>query len=88
MIGREEIATTLVTQLSRQRLATVVGLGGIGKTTVALVVAERMIGVYYHSVWLVNLAPLRDPGLEIHTEDPLPALVAALSFPAQNPDHP
>jgi DNA-binding winged helix-turn-helix (wHTH) protein len=44
MIGREEIVTALVTQLSRQRLVTVVGPGGIGKTTVGLAVAERMIG--------------------------------------------
>src|SRR3954469_16836900 len=89
MIGREEIATTLVAQLSHQRLVTVVGPGGIGKTTVGLAVAERMSGAYEHGVWLVDLAPLRDPGLvpsalatvlglEIRTEDPLPGLVAAL----------
>jgi predicted ATPase/DNA-binding winged helix-turn-helix (wHTH) protein len=89
MIGREEIVTTLVTQLSRRRLVTVVGPGGIGKTTVGLAVAERMIGAYEHGVWLVDLAPLRDLGLvpsavstvlglEIRTEDPLPGLVAAL----------
>ena len=89
MIGREEIVTALVTQLSRQRLVTIVGPGGIGKTTVALAVAERMIGAYEHGVWLVDLAPLGDPrlvpsavatvlGLEIRTEDPLPGLVAAL----------
>jgi predicted ATPase len=89
MIGREEIVTTLVTQLSHQRLVTVVGPGGIGKTTVGLAVAERMIGPYEHGVRLVDLAPLSDPGLvpsavatalglEIRTDDPLPALVAAL----------
>src|ERR1700733_483054 len=89
MIGREEIAAALATQLSRRRLVTVVGPGGIGKTTVALDVAERMIGAYEHGVWMVDLAPLRDPGLvpsavatvlglEIRTEDPMPALVAAL----------
>src|SRR6202163_2048076 len=89
MIGREEIVTTLVTQLSHRRLVTVVGPGGIGKTTVGLAVAERMIGAYEHGVRLVDLAPLRDPGLvpsavatvlglEIRTEDPLPSLVAAL----------
>src|SRR6476660_4146910 len=83
MIGREEIVTTLVTQLSHQRLVTVVGPGGIGKTTVGLAVAERMIGAYEHGVWLVDLAPIGDPGLvpsavatvlglEIHTDDPLP----------------
>jgi predicted ATPase/DNA-binding winged helix-turn-helix (wHTH) protein len=89
MIGREEIATALVAQLSQQRLVTVVGPGGIGKTTVGLAVAERMIGAYEHGVWMVDLAPLGDPslvpsavatvlGLEIRTENPLPALVAAL----------
>src|SRR6202011_3687427 len=63
MIGREAIVTTLVTQLSRRRLVTMVGPGGIGKTTVSLAVAERMIGAYKHGVWLVDLAPLRDLGL-------------------------
>jgi predicted ATPase/DNA-binding winged helix-turn-helix (wHTH) protein len=89
MIGREKIATTLVAQLSHQRLVTIAGPGGIGKTTVGLAIAERMIGAYEHGVWLVDLAPLGAPGLvpsavatvlglEIRTEDPLPALVAAL----------
>jgi len=68
---------------------TIVGPGGIGKTTVALAVAERMIEGYEHGVWLVDLAPLGDPrlvsravatalGFEIRTEDPLPGLVAGL----------
>ena len=89
MIGREEIVTTLVTQLSRRRLMTVAGPGGIGKTTLALAGAERMIGAYEHGVWLVDLAPLGDPclvpsalatvlGLEVCTADSLPSLVAAL----------
>src|SRR5713226_8021144 len=89
MIGREEAVAALVSRLSRQRLVTVVGPGGIGKTTVALAVAERMIASYEHGIWLVDLAPLGDPrlvpsavatvlGLEIHTEDPLAALVAAV----------
>jgi predicted ATPase/DNA-binding winged helix-turn-helix (wHTH) protein len=78
MIGREEIATRIVTQLSRQRLV-----------TVALTVAERLIGTYEHGVWLVDLAPVRDPhlvpsavatvlGLEIRSDDPQSGLVAAL----------
>src|SRR6266403_545406 len=89
MIGREEIAATLVSRLSRERLLTIVGAGGIGKTTLALAVAERMISDYEHGVWLVDLAPLGDPrlvpstvatvlGLEVRTENPLPGLIAAL----------
>jgi predicted ATPase/DNA-binding winged helix-turn-helix (wHTH) protein len=89
MIGREETLTRLVTQLSDQRLMTIVGPGGIGKTTIALAVAERMIGAYEHGVWLVDLAPLRDHGLvpsavatvlgvEVRAEDPRLGLVAAL----------
>src|SRR5437016_7531923 len=89
MIGREEAVATLVSRLSRERLLTVVGPGGIGKTTVALAVAERMMADYEHGVWLVDLAPLGDPrlvpsavatvlGLEVRTENPLPGLVAGL----------
>jgi predicted ATPase/DNA-binding winged helix-turn-helix (wHTH) protein len=89
MIGRDDAVAALVTRLSRQRLVTIVGAGGIGKTTVALAVAERMMASYEHGVWLVDLAPLRDPrlvpsavaavlGLEIRSEDPLAALVAAV----------
>jgi predicted ATPase/DNA-binding winged helix-turn-helix (wHTH) protein len=89
MIGREESEAAVVSQLSQQRLVTIVGPGGIGKTTVALAVAERMIDAYEHGVWLIDLAPLHDArlvpstiasvlGLETRTEDPLPGLVAAL----------
>ena len=85
MIGRDEIVGTLVQQLSMQRLLTIVGPGGIGKTAVALAVAERLIGAY--GVWLIDLAPIADPRLvptalaavlklEIRSENPLPALIA------------
>src|SRR5258707_14743673 len=46
MIGREEVVATLVSRLSRERVLTIVGPGGIGKTTVALAVAERLISDY------------------------------------------
>ena len=61
MIGRDEAAAALVSRLSRQRLVTIVGPGGIGKTTVALAVVERMIASYEHGVWLVDLAPSSTP---------------------------
>jgi predicted ATPase/DNA-binding winged helix-turn-helix (wHTH) protein len=89
LIGREEAVAALVSRLSRERLVTIVGPGGVGKTTVALAVAERLIASYEDGVWLVDPAPLGDPrrvpsavatvlGLGIQAEDPLPMLIAAL----------
>jgi DNA-binding winged helix-turn-helix (wHTH) protein len=89
MIGREDTVSTLVSHLSGHRLVTIVGPGGIGKTTVALEIAERMTAAYDHGVWLIDLAPLSDPrlvpstvaitlGLESHGEDAVPGLVAGL----------
>jgi predicted ATPase/DNA-binding winged helix-turn-helix (wHTH) protein len=89
MVGREDAVAALVSRFSRERLVTIVGPGGIGKTTVALAVAERMIASYEDGVWLIDLAPLGDPrrvpnavatvlGLEIRTRDPLPGLIASI----------
>src|SRR6516162_5822675 len=89
MIGREKAVAAIVSRLSRERLVTIVGPGGVGKTTVALAVAEQMVVNYQHGVWLIDLAPLTDPrlvssavagvlGLEIRAEDLLPALAARL----------
>jgi predicted ATPase/DNA-binding winged helix-turn-helix (wHTH) protein len=89
MIGREEAAAALVSRLSQQRLVTVVGPGGIGKTTLALAVAEQIVAGYEDGVWLVDLAPLGDPrlvpsavatalGLDIQTKDLLQSLVTEL----------
>jgi predicted ATPase len=66
-----------------------IGPGGIGKTTVALDVAERMITSYEDGVWLIDLAPLSDQrlvpsavatvlGLEIRAGGSLPNLVGGL----------
>ena len=63
MIGREDAVAALLSRLSLERLVTIVGPGGVGKSTVALAVAERLIAGYEHGVWLVDLAPLSDPRL-------------------------
>lgn len=89
LIGRSDLVAKLVNDLPKQRLLTVVGPGGIGKTAVAIAVAGQLIGAYEHGVWLVDLARLDDPtlasstlaaavGVDINPEEPLTGLVAAL----------
>ncbi|MBC3272839.1 helix-turn-helix transcriptional regulator [Pseudomonas sp. SWRI81] len=63
MIGRQAVVDHLIAQLPRQRCITLVGPGGIGKTTVALRVAEQLLGHYRDGIRLVDLAPIADPGL-------------------------
>jgi predicted ATPase/DNA-binding winged helix-turn-helix (wHTH) protein len=58
MIGRGKVVDSLVRQLRQQRFVTLVGPGGIGKTTVALHVAERLLANYSQGVRLLDLAPL------------------------------
>jgi predicted ATPase len=79
----------LAARLSIDRLLTVVGPGGIGKTAVALSVAEASLTKYEDGVWLIDLAPISDAllvpralasalGLEIPCENPLPNLIDML----------
>ena len=59
--GRDAIVGSLVRQLPVRGFMTLVGPCGIGKTTVALRVAELLLPHYRHGVWLVDLAAIDDP---------------------------
>ena len=61
--GRDLATAELMAGLSRQRLVTVVGPGGIGKTTLSLMTAERVIDHYADGVRFINLAGLSNPSL-------------------------
>jgi len=63
MIGRDAVIGTLSAALPRRRFMTIVGPGGIGKTTVALAVANGLIATYRDGVRYVDLASLTDPSL-------------------------
>ncbi|MDR9752369.1 winged helix-turn-helix domain-containing protein [Pseudomonas sp. SZMC_28357] len=63
MIGRQPLVDSLMAQLARQRLVTLVGPGGIGKTTVALRVAEQLLDRYRDGIRLLDLSPITDPAL-------------------------
>ena len=79
MIGRQALIDALVQQLPQQRFITLTGAGGIGKTTVALRVAELLIGHYRDGIRLLDLAPLSAPSMI------LPSLAALLDLtPAEH----
>jgi predicted ATPase/DNA-binding winged helix-turn-helix (wHTH) protein len=61
IIGRDALVGSLVGQLPVRRLVTLVGPCGIGKTTVALRVAELLLQHYRQGVWRVDLAAIDDP---------------------------
>ena len=63
IFGRAVEIETIAAQLGVGRLVSITGAGGIGKTTVALAVADRLIDDFADGVWLVDFAPLREKGL-------------------------
>ena len=61
MIGRDAAVDDLVRSLQQQRFVTITGPGGMGKTTIALAVADQLADSYRHHVLFVDLTPLADP---------------------------
>ena len=57
-IGRESDRAEVEKRISAHRLVTLVGPGGVGKTALALRVAETMTWEFSEGVWLVELAEL------------------------------
>jgi predicted ATPase/class 3 adenylate cyclase/DNA-binding XRE family transcriptional regulator len=62
-IGREPELAEVAQLLSTTRLVTLTGSGGCGKTRLALQVGADILERFENGVWLVELAPLADPGL-------------------------
>ncbi|MDG4857004.1 NB-ARC domain-containing protein [Streptomyces sp. T-3] len=62
-VGREQEAALLASMLVGQRGVTLCGVGGVGKTRLAVEVAEEVRGRFPDGVWLVELSALLDPGL-------------------------
>jgi predicted ATPase/DNA-binding SARP family transcriptional activator len=61
-VGREEEQARIDKQLKEGRLVTLVGPGGAGKTRLATTVAARIADDVPGGAWLVQLAPVTDPG--------------------------
>jgi predicted ATPase/DNA-binding winged helix-turn-helix (wHTH) protein len=89
VVGREDAIREVGCMVAKHRLVTVVGAGGVGKTTVALAAAAHLAADYRDGARFVDLAPLYDarqvanvwanavdPSLPVSDERELGALLA------------
>jgi predicted ATPase/DNA-binding winged helix-turn-helix (wHTH) protein len=86
-LGRSEAITALTNLLAKHRLVTIVGAGGIGKSTVALAVADQLRDVVPQKVYFADLTTVAAPsmvaaaiasaiGAAILTDDPVGSLIS------------
>lgn len=89
MIGRDDAVDKIVAELSEHRFVTIVGPGGIGKTSVALAVAHGQRAGFEGQTYFVDFGALTDAqlipgtiaaalGLTVNSGDPIPGLLQSL----------
>jgi DNA-binding winged helix-turn-helix (wHTH) protein len=89
IVGRSDTIVTLATRLPQHRFTTIVGPGGIGKTTVAIAVADALVAMFADGVRFVDLGPIADPsrvvgavaaslGVALQSENPIQGLISFL----------
>lgn len=79
LIGREESIQRITAEFSSRRLITILGPGGIGKTSVAIALAHGLASNFSDGACFFDLSPLREP-------TSLPGMVQALLGLAVEPD--
>jgi predicted ATPase/class 3 adenylate cyclase/DNA-binding CsgD family transcriptional regulator len=62
-VGRKQQLIQVCELLTENRLVTLTGAGGAGKTRLAIQVADQHSGEFGDGVWCVDLAPITDPDL-------------------------
>jgi class 3 adenylate cyclase len=78
LIGRESEIAQITAAVKAHRLVTLTGVGGVGKTRLALEVAARLADEFPDGVWLFELAAVTDPAA-------VPDAVAAVLGITQQP---
>lgn len=89
MVGRDDDILKLSARLNSTRFVTIVGSGGVGKTTVAVAVGQHLMEAFSGAVLFVDLSMISDPelvstalasmlGLTIVSSDATPSLIAHL----------
>lgn len=89
MVGRDKAVRTISADLIADRFVTIIGPGGMGKTTVAVSVANAMLEEFAGAVCFVDIGDIMDPklvattiasklGLTIQTDEVVPALMLCL----------
>jgi predicted ATPase/DNA-binding winged helix-turn-helix (wHTH) protein len=89
MVGRDDAVRELTARLKKQRFVSIIGAGGIGKTTVALALAHRMLGEFQGAIHFLDLGALEEPrliasmlasqlGVVAVSDEPLPAILTFL----------
>ena len=84
-VGREAEIAQLTSILREQRLVTVVGPGGAGKTSLAIEVARGLLDSFERGVWLVQLAPVPDGALVLATISDALGMTEDASVASQKP---
>jgi predicted ATPase/DNA-binding winged helix-turn-helix (wHTH) protein len=86
IVGRDREVASLTNQLREQRFVSIVGAGGIGKTTVALAIAHEVLADFSGGIHFLDLTTIRDPqlfgstlaarlGLTLVSQDAFPVLL-------------
>jgi predicted ATPase/DNA-binding winged helix-turn-helix (wHTH) protein len=80
MIGRDDAVLEIRTRFQTERLITVLGAGGIGKTTVALAAGHAALADFSGAVFFVDLSAVRD------REQVIGAIASAIGIDSQFAD--
>jgi predicted ATPase/DNA-binding winged helix-turn-helix (wHTH) protein len=89
MVGRDHEERLVTAQLEKRRLVTIVGVGGVGKSTLGLAAANRSIASFSHGAAFVDLSSISSSeslstafatavGVSAQAENTIPSLLAFL----------